>query len=178
MCKIHYTVYLHYAYRYIHIQRMLQELVRGNDDSLLKTQWILSEESGGSGDMQREGRLKNRESRCNQGTHLSIYTLANIFENIASFQNYVNFIIFIIFFFPLSLSLSLPSLTLRSVMKDNSSPTSSSPTRRVQYRRSSSDSDKAPAKGGLFKSTSQQPAHYTVHPDWASEHTTGVNTRK
>jgi len=35
-------------------------------------------------------------------------------------------------------------------------------------RRSSSEREKS-TKGSMFTATRQQPSHYTVHPDWASE---------
>ena len=45
-----------------------------------------------------------------------------------------------------------------------------SPPRQPHFRRSNSGSEKTTAKGGMFAtSTRQQPSHYTVHPDWASE---------
>lgn len=47
-----------------------------------------------------------------------------------------------------------------------------SPTHRPHYQRqrSSSGSEKtSPAQGGMFATNRQQSAHYTVHPDWASE---------
>jgi hypothetical protein len=45
-----------------------------------------------------------------------------------------------------------------------------SPTRRPHTRRSGSGKERGPAKGGMFTTSQRQlPAHYTVHPDWASE---------
>ena len=40
---------------------------------------------------------------------------------------------------------------------------------RRQLRRSSSEEKKMMTKGAMFAGIRQQPSHYTVHPDWASE---------
>jgi len=32
-----------------------------------------------------------------------------------------------------------------------------------------SSSERQTTKGSMFTATRQQPSHYTVHPDWASE---------
>lgn len=46
------------------------------------------------------------------------------------------------------------------------------PSHRPLYRRSSSGTEKSStAKGGMFAANHQLPAHYTIHPDWASEAT-------
>ena len=51
-----------------------------------------------------------------------------------------------------------------------------SPSRRPHSRRSGSGADKQgpAAKGGMFATSQrQQPSHFTVHTDWASEAITG-----
>ena len=48
-----------------------------------------------------------------------------------------------------------------------------SPSHTSRYRRSSSTTEKGggAAKGGMFTTSQrQQPSHFTVHPDWASEY--------
>ena len=43
----------------------------------------------------------------------------------------------------------------------------------TSYRRRRSCSNEGPsmAKGSMFSANKQIPSHFTVHPDWASEHT-------
>ena len=50
-----------------------------------------------------------------------------------------------------------------------------SPSHRPQSRRTGSGKERtSPAKGGMFATNQrQQPSHFTVHPDWASEAVTG-----